>query len=306
MPWWFVLLVSLGVDQESQRSMPCLTERDLDLALVEAGEEPSHWKSFHLKVRQLGDSIAIGVFGPGQEAPVIQKTFMHEGECDDLTATIAVILAASKTELPAFTNEISLPADPEVQAEVSPTQTEIDFVAKTVRSDPPKPMPTSLHVAGGVTVAGATTSGTIGAMVSLQPVLRTPIQLDFGLRYNALAQTSLGAGVASWERWSATAAVAGIFTAGPGQIRIFAGPQVSLLNVRGRGYVENRQASSYDAGAAVGTQVVLGRGSLRPSLGLQVNRWFRRQDLSLQGANDRESVPRWDFLASVGLFLSVR
>ncbi|MDX2020445.1 MAG: hypothetical protein SF187_09390 [Deltaproteobacteria bacterium] len=301
-----MFLVSLGVDQEAQRIMPCLTERALDLALVQAGEDPSHWKPFHLKVRQQNDSIVIGVFGPGIEAPLIEKTLIRDGECDDLAATIAAILAASRTELPGFANEISLPAGPNVEAEPSPRPTEIDFVAKTVRYDPSKPMPASLHVAGGVTAAGATTSGTIGAMVSLRPTLRAPVELDFGLRYNALAQTPLGTGLASWERWTAMAVVAAMVKAGPGQIRIFAGPQVSLLGVRGRGYVENRQASSFDAGAAAGTQVVLGRGSLRPCLGLQVNRWFGRQDLSLRGANDRESVPRWDFFASVGLFFSVR
>ncbi len=306
MPWWFVLLVSIGVDQELQGATPCLTERDLDLALLQAGEDPSAWASFHIRVRQQNDSLVIGVFGPELETPVAEKSLTYDGTCDDLAATIAVILAASKTELPGFANEISLPAAPDPDAKPSPTRPEIDVVAKAIASETPEPMPTSLHVAGGVTAAGATTSGTVAAMASLRPTLRAPIELDLGLRYNAVAQTPLGAGVASWDRWTAMAAVAGVFAAGPGQLRIFAGPQLSLLGVRGRGYAENRQASSYDAGAAAGTQFVLGRGSLRPCLGLQTNRWFRRQDLSLQGANDRESVPRWDFFASVGIFFSVQ
>lgn len=306
MPLWFVLLLSIGVDQELHEAGPCLTTRDLDAALLEAGEDPSQWQSFRINVHQQNDAVVIRIFGYGLDDPIAVKTLPYGGTCDDLAATIAVILAASKTELPGFASDLSLPAADTSPAKASPWQPEVVAVAKAVHAEPASPMPTSLHVAGGVTAAGETTSGTIGAMVSLRPSAGAPIELDFGLRYNALAEMPLGAGVASWDRWTAMAAVAGVLAAGPGQIRIFAGPQLSLLGLRGRGYAENRNTSSFDAGAGLGTQFVLGRGTFRPCLGLQANRWFRRQDLSLQGANDRESVPRWDFFASVGLFFSIQ
>ena len=300
-------LYTLGLllSQPHASAPACPTPDELDQALRDVGEDPGQWARFRIDVDHEATPAVLTVAPRDADEAVVTRSLRVQGDCADLAATIAVILASLKTELPGFPSAVDLPArEPPMPLPDEPVV--VERPAQVLKPDPRRPARLPLSLQGGWTVAAGQSSPTFQFAASAAPVPGRFLHFDFAVRYAARTEVSLGPGEASWDRWSIALAPVGTFDLGVADLRASLGPQLSRLGIHGRGYPEDRGATTVTWGVTAGAQLALGQGGWQPLLGLQTSYWPGTQRLSLSGAPQHHEVARWDVFASLGVFLPVK
>lgn len=262
-----------------------------------AAESPGERRS--ARISRTETHIHLTLRGPRGE-PIAERDVAGDGNCDDLAAAIAVVIAAWEADLdPRIPARVDLPA-PAPRPMPPPT---VAIAAGAPRA--PRPPP-SFDLGLGLLASFSGGQVTPGARIDGR-VAPAGGRLGLGVAVSGVTARSASVGDrAEAARWSR-----GAFGAGP-DVRLVVGRTnvdlrvqvlAGLLYVEGVGLTTNTSGSTGQLGSGVGVHAGHPWGTATPWVGVDLQYWPGSDRLEIAGSADRGQLPRLELQLAAGLSL---
>ncbi len=277
---------ALTVEAEGSCPSPAAVEARLAGLAPAAGADP-----LVARISRVRQGIRLRLVRRADEALLAERTFVADRPCVALADDAALILA---TWLAAPESGVTL-EPPAAPPEASR------------RAIPAAPLTIAVGLAGGVAAGRA---GGLGGTGAPELTVGRRGRAAVARLFAALPLQDRRAPLAGGEiRWRRTGLGLGLgLRAGRGRVSagIEGGLQAARLAIAGSGFDEDRESRGYDLGARAGGRIGLRAGPAEIFLDLALSGWSGRQRVLVEGAGDRDLLPRLELGATMGLALALR